>query len=270
MSEKTVYDIGTRHDIIEGAPNRTLESAILIMGTKKFRRLPITKLGRIRGILTVTDIIRAIATKGLPDGFNEQISDWMTHEPKTIHPEATIDEAVKKMSEGNFGSLLMVDSENNILTGIVTERDILRHAQELNWADNLEKLQTEYLEQGFVMVLADTSLESAVVEMDKHHTHRILLQDENGELCGILSANDITSLCSREREEISHNANFLKSINASFVATRDVMTIDVSKSISEAVGLMCDRNIGSVPVTKDGKVVGIFSERTLIHYLARR
>jgi CBS domain-containing protein len=105
--------------------------------------------------------------------------------------------------------------------------------------------------------------------MNKHHTHRILLKDEQGGLCGILSANDITSLCSREREEISHNTNFLKSINASFVATTDVMTIESVRSVSDAVSLMCKHNIGSLPVTKGGKVIGIFSERTLVHYYAK-
>ncbi|MHA2504485.1 MAG: CBS domain-containing protein [Candidatus Kariarchaeaceae archaeon] len=268
MSEKTVYDIATKHDIMEGAPNRTLESAILIMGTRNFRRLPITKLGKLRGILTVTDIIRAIAEKGLPDGFEEKISDWMTEKPKTVTSDTSISAAVELMSQGNFGSLLIVDEGSDLLRGIVTERDILRHFKDDSFTRKLSDLDQSMISRDLVKIQKSTSLIDAIKKMNEAGTHRMLTYDGD-KLSGIVTANSITALCSVEREEIAANRNFLSSITVDFVATSNVITAEVDTKLSDAIDLMVKENIGTLPLTKDGEIVGIFSERTLIHVLGK-
>jgi CBS domain-containing protein len=48
----------------------------------------------------------------------------------------------------------------------------------------------------------------------------------------------------------------------------DVTTITRTASVAEAVALLAERRIGAVPVLDDGDVVGIFSERDVIHALA--
>ena len=49
----------------------------------------------------------------------------------------------------------------------------------------------------------------------------------------------------------------------------DVIQVGPSDSVLFAVQLLADRKIGCVPVVKDGQVVGIFSERDLVHLVAR-
>jgi len=48
---------------------------------------------------------------------------------------------------------------------------------------------------------------------------------------------------------------------------RDVVALDASASVTEAARVMADRRIGSVGVRRDGKVVGLVTERALV-YLA--
>lgn len=48
---------------------------------------------------------------------------------------------------------------------------------------------------------------------------------------------------------------------------REVVTIDCGARIADAVALLADRRIGALPVMKDGAVVGVFSERDVIHCL---
>lgn len=274
ITQKTIIEIATTVDsgIIEGAPNRTLESAILIMGRKKFRRLPITKLGKIRGILTVTDIIRAISLKGLPDAFDEPISDWMTNTPRTMLSNTTIIQASKVMSEENFGSLLIVEHEDpEMLSGIVTERDILRFYRNDDWENlKLSDLPKEILTKGLVKVNYRESLENAIKLMYNNQTRRVLNIDENGKLMGILSANDITTLCSKEREEINENPNFLKSLTTHFVGSKEILTTTMDVSLKEAVETMCDNNIGSLPIVENNEIVGLISERTVVHIIAKQ
>ncbi|OLS25113.1 MAG: Inosine-5'-monophosphate dehydrogenase [Candidatus Heimdallarchaeota archaeon LC_2] len=274
ITQKTIIEIATTVDagIVEGAPNRTLESAILIMGRKKFRRLPITKLGKIRGILTVTDIIRAISEKGLPEAFDETISDWMTDTPRTILSSTTVIEASKIMSKENFGSLLIVEPEDpEMLSGIVTERDILRLYRNDDWENlKLSDIPKDLLTKGLVKVNYKETLQNAIKLMYTHHTRRVLNVDDTGKLIGILSANDITTLCSKEREEINENPNFLKSLTTHFVGSKDILTTTMDISLKEAVEIMCENNIGSLPILENNDIIGLISERTIVHIIAKQ
>src|SRR5471030_1535180 len=51
---------------------------------------------------------------------------------------------------------------------------------------------------------------------------------------------------------------------------RDVVAVSSSATISEAAQLLTDKKIGAVVVTdKGGKLIGIISERDLVHAIAR-
>ncbi len=45
---------------------------------------------------------------------------------------------------------------------------------------------------------------------------------------------------------------------------RDIVALDVSATVADAARVMADRRIGSVGVRKDGKVVGLVTERDLV------
>jgi CBS domain-containing protein len=48
----------------------------------------------------------------------------------------------------------------------------------------------------------------------------------------------------------------------------DVVSISCEATIGAAIRLLAERRIGALPVLKDGRVVGIFSERDVIYCLA--
>ena len=50
---------------------------------------------------------------------------------------------------------------------------------------------------------------------------------------------------------------------------REVIQVGSQESVLSAVRLLSEKRIGCVPVVDDGKVVGIFSERDLLHHVAR-
>jgi len=58
---------------------------------------------------------------------------------------------------------------------------------------------------------------------------------------------------------------------ASIIAQRtanDIIACDVSTPVSDVVSTLATRRIGALPVLRDGKVVGIVSERDVIYRLA--
>ncbi len=50
---------------------------------------------------------------------------------------------------------------------------------------------------------------------------------------------------------------------------REVIQVGSQESVLSAVRLLSEKRIGCVPVVDDGKVLGIFSERDLLHHVAR-
>lgn len=77
--------------------------------------------GRLVGILTERDMLRAVATGHRPD---EPVSEWMTRHPETIEPSDTTEHAAVLMIHGGFRHLPVVDAGRPV--GILSLRDLMR------------------------------------------------------------------------------------------------------------------------------------------------
>ncbi len=85
--------------------------------------------GRVDGILSERDIIRAIAQRG-PAALNEQASDIMTHQVTTCTSADTLDHLMATMTSGRFRHVPVV--ENGALVGIISIGDVVkRHIAEV-------------------------------------------------------------------------------------------------------------------------------------------
>lgn len=268
LTELHVWDIATKYDVAEGAPNRTLLSAFLIMGRQKFRRLPITKIGKIHGIITVTDLMRAVKEHGLPNAFKEKIQDYMTENPKTIVLDKTVVEATKVMKEGGFGSLIVVGKAPDKLQGIMTERDILKHCKDEAWKKVPLSSFGDRLQADMHKIPSNSPLTGVLAYMADNKAFRVLTTNAEGKVDGIISANDITHLIAKERDEFEMNPNFLTSLTAQFLSTKNVLSLPVETNLFDAVEFMNQHNIGGVPLTRGGEVIGMFTERLLTYYIA--
>jgi CBS domain-containing protein len=80
----------------------------------------ILKDGRLAGIMTERDLLRAIA-RGLRD--DAIVADCMTRDPETIAPDDTTEHAVVLMIHGGFRHLPVVDGGE--LVGVISIRDLV-------------------------------------------------------------------------------------------------------------------------------------------------
>lgn len=85
---------------------------------------------------------------------------------------------------------------------------------------------------------------------------------KDGRLVGIVSSHDLLNASPSQATSLSiWEMNYLLSkITVAEVMTQNVITVDVNTPIEEAARIMADNKIGGVPVTRDGKVVGIITE----------
>jgi CBS domain-containing protein len=77
---------------------------------------------RLVGIFTERDIVRALSQDASAAG--QGIGHWMTRDPETISPDATVDQALARMLEGHFRHLPVLDGDR--LVGVLSMRDISR------------------------------------------------------------------------------------------------------------------------------------------------
>lgn len=121
------------YDPITVDPEVSLSRALEIMGKNHFHRLPVTKDGKLAGLLT-EGLINENSGKGSTSlsiyELNYLLSrtyakDIMIKDVKTVSPEAWIEEAAEIMLDNGINVLPVID-ENRRVIGIITEKDLFK------------------------------------------------------------------------------------------------------------------------------------------------
>ena len=108
-------------------PDTTMDRALVTMTGKRFGCLGVIGPdGALIGILTDGDLRRAMD----PNLLSRQVGQIMTHDPRTIGPDALADEALRAMnaSERRVTALFVVDRDR-VPVGILHLHDLLRVGQ---------------------------------------------------------------------------------------------------------------------------------------------
>ena len=108
----------------------------------------------------------------------------MIHKPITVSPDKTIFEAEELMSKYHISGIPVVD-ENNILIGILTNRDL---RFEPNRKLPVSQLMTK---ENLISAPVGTTLEKAQSILHKHRIEKLPVVDKNGILKGLITYKDI-------------------------------------------------------------------------------
>jgi CBS domain-containing protein len=112
-------------------------------------------------------------------------------EVQTIGPNQSISDAVQKLSKYNRGSLPVVD-EHEHLTGIITERDIVRKCfSRFDSCDNV-KIK-EIMTKDVVIGTPDDDAEYAVMVMKQKRIRHLPIV-EDGKVVGMVSMRDLLDI----------------------------------------------------------------------------
>ena len=213
------------------------------------------------------DSDRGIIVQESRQGSNgeHEIREIMSQEVVTITPETTLYNAARLMGEKRIGSLIVVKYETPV--GIVTERDLLREvvdkeiALEKDWLTGGASIKEEEIEKIMTFPLITLSMKSSIKEaarmMIEKKIRRLAIRD-SGRIVGILTATDlIRSLPdSPETMRVWFEVDYFMS--------KGVITADEEMSVEDVAKIMGEKSIGSVIITRNGKPIGIFTERDLL------
>ena len=111
-------------------------------------------------------------------------------------------------------------------------------------------------------VKPETKVDAALKRMREEKVRRFPVVDDNGDLVGIVSDQDLLYAAPSPATSLSiHEMHYLYSrITVKQVMTRDVITVDESDPIEEAARIMVDNKVGGLPVMREGELVGLITE----------
>lgn len=108
-------------DVLAVAPEDTLGEAAERMTDEGVGSAVVLDGGRLIGILTERDVLRAAA--GRVHSSEARVREWMTADPIVAREQTTADESLETMMANGFRHLPIV--EDGRVVGIVSIRDVL-------------------------------------------------------------------------------------------------------------------------------------------------
>jgi CBS domain-containing protein len=261
-----------RSKIVMMSPTTPIYDAIQMMTREGFRRVPIANPGTklLEGIVTASDIIDYLGggekfqiIRQKYDGnifkaINETIRLIMTQKVISIKASAKISEAIDLMTQKNLGGLPVVDDEKH-LKAIITERDIASL-----FADKISGVTVaQLMSEKVVTALPRTTIFEAERSMVTQGFRRLPIISD-GKVVGIITSMDIIRFFGSGKVfDYLRSGTIIQVLNtpALDIATKQVSTIEPSADVGKAAKIMHEKDVGAVPVIKDGKLVGIITER---------
>jgi CBS domain-containing protein len=120
MSSGTLADL-VKPNFIEVAPEDTLGEVAERMTAKNVGAVVVKDFGRLIGILTERDMLKAMAAR--VHTSEARVRQWMTAEPITVSPTTTLAVAKVLMADHGIHHLPVVEGERPV--GMVGARDVL-------------------------------------------------------------------------------------------------------------------------------------------------
>jgi IMP dehydrogenase len=117
----------------------------------------------------------------------KRAENGMIYEPVTIHPNATVGDALNLMREYHIGGIPVVDNDNKLI-GIVTNRD-------LRFQENLRcPIREVMTSSGLITTSKTIDLERATAILMEHKIEKLPVVDDEYRLIGLLTYKDITKV----------------------------------------------------------------------------
>lgn len=110
-------------EVTQVGPDDTLQAVEAKLVAKGLSWVPVVDAsGVVMGVISSADLLRAHAEgKTAP-----KVSAWQlcTYKPVTVHPDATLAEVAKLMTEGNIHHVVVAEGPN--LKGVISSLDFVR------------------------------------------------------------------------------------------------------------------------------------------------
>ena len=255
-------------EVITITPESTLYEAARIMGEKHIGSLIVVKYETPVGIITERDLLREVVDRGialekdwLAGGATikeEKVEKIMTYPLITISKKSSIKEAAQTMIEKKIRRLAV--HESGKVVGIITATDLIRCLPGVPEKMHVWSEVDYFMSKGTITADEETSVENVAKIMGKKSIGSVIIIS-HGEPIGIFTERDLlTKFLAKDRS--------LK-IEVGKACSSPLITAPLGISVHNAAVIMTSKHIKRLPISKNGKLVGMLSARDLIEAYAR-
>jgi acetoin utilization protein AcuB len=125
---RTVADIMTKKVVCVEPQQPILDLKHIYEGAHFHHHIPVTENGKLTGIVSLIDFMRAISEASLDDNdavyHSKKVSEIMSIHPISVSSNTTIGKVAEILAKGEIHSIVVAD--NNEVVGIVTTADIIK------------------------------------------------------------------------------------------------------------------------------------------------
>ena len=147
--------------------------------------------------------------------------------------------------------------------------------------DGLMTLAGDVMTRDVVTATKDESVAAAMAKMREHKISGLPVIDDQGRLCGIVTALDVLKHMSRtmpwfyevfstgmpaldDIEPLEDKVSRLAKLRVEEVMTRRVVVVDIRTPVEDVARVLMGRAIKRVPVVQEGRVVGVVSRGDVV------
>lgn len=187
------------------------------------------------------------------------VSDFMSTPVATIHLDASLADAERRLEDGTFSSLAVTDGSGE-LCGVLSRTDLLRIGRlRATMAEDPKLLTLPHqlvrmrMTRDVVTAQPTDSLRDAAAAMLEHHIHRVFVVDR-GRPVGVLSTRDLMRavVAARLAQPLSH------------WMSSPVVTVNVSERVGVATDLLHASRVRGLVVEEGEWPVGVFTQKEAI------
>jgi Predicted signal-transduction protein containing cAMP-binding and CBS domains len=155
--------------------------------------------------------------------------------------------------------IVVVWDEEHRLIGQVTKGDLLKVMAPEGKLENLIELAPRITPEDRVVQLHR--------RMTNNGSTRFVVMENNTPV-GIVTETDVAKVLVKMKSEIDkHFENALRNVVAGDIMSSPIMSVPVSTPVAEVVSLMTKKNISTVPVEENGKIIGLVTRKSLVNAL---
>lgn len=281
-----VMNYATRQ-VVTVSPRDSIDRAISMMEEHGFHHLVVAEHDRIVGLVSDRDILIStgwmLTVERRPGEEHHKttvgptrIEQIMSHPVRHVSPDESAKAASLQMIEHRIGALVVLTEGR--LVGILTETDLLKSLDLLGDNDQaagrlLERPVRELMQARVVTVTPRAPL-SQVVDIFRKRRIRHAVVAVDGTVLGIISDRDVRralgwSSMHDMMADVRHHIDHDEPKTAHAIMSAEVATTSQEATVRTAIRDMLRRNIHSIVVTEQDRLIGIITQTDIVRAIAR-
>jgi CBS domain-containing protein len=176
-------------------------------------------------------------------------SRWVLESLETMGESGTLDQRLRSI----VGSMVRQQSSGQP----ISEWSLAEFCKEQDWRDSYQTVG-QFMTQDLFTVRPDDIVDFAATLMDWRHVRHVPVENDEGELVGLVSHRALLRLVAQGR--LGSDTK----VTVEEIMKRDPVTVHPETPTTKAIRLMREKKLACLPVTREGKLVGIVTEHDLI------